>query len=277
MAEKNWTPHSEAITDILRPEQADGLVATLDLENRQMTAGRPLPPCWHWCYFASRTPAHRLSPDGHEQLGEFLPPVPLPRRMWAGSRITFHKHLTLGAQAKRTSRASEAIYKKGRSGDLAFITVGHDLTDDQGGHIEEEHDIVYREAPRQDAPAPTPVAPSRTAQWQEVIKPDPVMLFRYSALTFNGHRIHYDRDFCRDEEGYPGLVFHGPLTASLLLEGLYHAHPDLIVRRYEFRAIAPLFDIAPFTIAGCLEGKQTHLWAVTPEGGLAMEAVAEVD
>ncbi|RED48521.1 FAS1-like dehydratase domain-containing protein [Aestuariispira insulae] len=260
--------------DHIRIEPAKGLAATLDLDHRDLKPGSDLPPCWHWLYFLDQTPARALSVDGHEKLGGFIPETDLPRRMWAGSRMRFHQPLRFGEQAARKTVVKDVRHKQGRSGRMAFITLAHEITGDQGGHITDEHDIVYREAPRQGEPTPAPIALPDGAEWSEEITPDPVMLFRYSALTFNGHRIHYDRDFCRDEEGYSGLVFHGPLTATCLLEALHKAHPDRNVEAFTFRATAPLFDNAPFQVAGKLDGDQAQLWAITPEGGLAMEATA---
>ena len=266
--------HHQIHEDHIAPPPALGLAATLDITRRDLAPGKPLPPCWHWLYFTERTPASELSHDGHEKLGNFIPQMDLPRRMWAGSRIAFHQPLQIGEAATKQTMVKSVTEKTGRTGRLAFITLAHEITGDKGGHISDEHDIVYREAPKPGESVPLPITPPEGAEWSETITPDPVMLFRYSALTFNGHRIHYDRDFCRDEEGYPGLVFHGPLTATLLLEALYNAHPEREVLDFRFRATAPLFDTAPFKVMGRIDGVEAHLWAVTPAGGLAMQATS---
>ena len=208
-------------------------------------AGTPLPALWHWLYFL---PLHRQSeigPDGHAKRGGFLPPVPLPRRMWAGSQFEFHTPLRVGDALTRRRRSHDVTEKSGRTGPLVFVKVRHEIRRDDEADVAltEFHDIVYREAPKPDDVAPPPKAAPANATWERKWVPDDVLLFRYSALTFNGHRIHYDRRYVTEVEGYPGLIVHGPLIATLLLDLLRHQLPDAQVARYEFRAVRPVFDI----------------------------------
>jgi 3-methylfumaryl-CoA hydratase len=223
-------------------------------------------------------PLHRQSeigPDGHPTRGGFLPPVPLPRRMWAGSRLTFHEPMMAGQALTRHSRIADVRLKEGRSGPLVFVNMAHDILAEDRLSIVEEHDIVYRDLPRPGDPAPAGVPAPADAPWRRRIVPDDVLLFRYSALTFNGHRIHYDRRYVTEVEGYPGLVVHGPLIATLLLDLLRRERPSARLTRFSFKAVKPLFDTGPFEVCGRPEGDQSvALWACTPDGQLAMDAHA---
>jgi 3-methylfumaryl-CoA hydratase len=263
-----WIGRSEEQTDQITLTPIAALSATLDRQDPPPQTGDPLPPLWHWLYFL---PLHRqseLAPDGHAGRGGFLPPVPLPRRMWAGGRFEFHRRLRIGETIKRTSRIMDVKYRVGRSGPLVFVVVRHEV----GDALAEEQDLVYRghSAHAQAQPAP------QDAAWERSIYPDDVLLFRYSALTFNGHRIHYDRRYATEVEGYPGLVVHGPLIATLLLDLLRRSLPNADIARFSFRAVSPLFDIAPFSVCGQPDGSIVRLWAKNSEGGLAMEASAEL-
>jgi len=235
-----------------------------------------LPPLWHWLYFLPGERQSNIGPDGHPKRGGFLPPITLPRRMWAGGRLQFLHPLSVGEPIRRVSTIKSVQSKSGRSGELVFVTVLHEISDASGVAMREEQDIVYRDAPAPGTAAPQPAAAPTDEQFSRTVTPDPVLLMRYSALTFNGHRIHYDRPYAMQEEGYPGLVVHGPLIATLLMETLRHAHPDKTVRRFEFKAVSPLFDTAPFTLNGKLEGGTARLWARGPAGQLAMQASAEI-
>jgi 3-methylfumaryl-CoA hydratase len=194
--------------------------------------------------------------------------------MWAGGRLTFHRPLQVGHAIHRTSRVDGIDSKEGRSGRLVFVRVVHEVSDFAGLAIREEQDIVYRDRPAADAPAAAPKAAPDNEQFSRAIAPDPVLLMRYSALTFNGHRIHYDRPYAMEEEGYPGLVVHGPLIATLLLEQLQAAQPDARIASFEFKAVSPLFDTAPFAVCGRIDGTTATLWARGPNGELAMQASA---
>lgn len=260
---REWIGKTETIADVVTPVPIAALAATLDVD---APAGA-LPPLWHWLYFL---PIHRQSeigPDGHPRRGGFLPPVPLPRRMWAGGRLEFRGALQRGDNIRRTSTIADVQLKEGRTGPLVFVLVRHEISNEQGVAIIEEHDIVYR------GPAPaSPTTPAPVdAAWERTIHPGDVLLFRYSALTFNGHRIHYDRRYATEVEGYPGLVVHGPLIATLLA-GLV----EKPMTRFAFRAVSPLFDIAPFSICGKpgADGQTVQLWAKYGDAALAMIANA---
>jgi 3-methylfumaryl-CoA hydratase len=272
----DWIGRAEACTDTITAAPLARLAATHDRDEAAPTTGDPLPPLAHWLYFL---PAYRQSavgPDGHATRGEFLPPIALPRRMWAGGRIRFETPLRVGDVAVRASEIVAIDEKEGRSGRLAFVVVRHTISVGTGVALVEEHDIVYRAAPTPQAPAAEPPRAPVDAAWTREIDPDPVLLFRYSALTFNGHRIHYDRRYVTDVEGYPGLVVHGPLIATLLVDLLRHAMPDAAVAQFAFRAVSPLFDTASFFVRGqpMHDGRRVHLWAANVHGALAMDAEA---
>ena len=276
----SWIGKTETLTDEITATPYAALSATLDRAPERPPAGTPLPPLWHWLYFL---PVHRQSdigPDGHAKRGGFLPPVPLPRRMWAGSQLEFRRPLSIGDRVSRTSTIVDVADKSGRSGPLVFVKVRHDIraNGEASPAIVEFHDIVYREAPKPGAAAPPPKAAPSPQRWQRGWTPDDVLLFRYSALTFNGHRIHYDRKYVTEVEGYPGLIVHGPLLATLLLDLLRSQLPDAIVSRYEFRAVRPLFDIHSFEVCGepSADGRSVRLWAKDHEGWLAMDAMAQI-
>ncbi len=219
-----------------------------------------------------------VGPDGHPQRGGFLPPVSLPRRMWAGSQLQFHKALHVGESVSRLSRIDKVSFKEGRSGALIFVRVMHEVSGEGGLAMTEAQDIVYRDHPQPGEPAPAPQAAPDDAGWSHEIVPDPVLLFRYSALTFNGHRIHYDRPYATEVEGYPGLVVHGPLIATLLLERLRYLYPTANITHFEFRGVRPLLDTEPFYVCGRIEadGMSARLWASNRDGALCMEAMARM-
>ena len=274
---REWIGRTETRHDLVTGRSVAAMAATLDRDDPEPAAGSDVPPLWHWMYFVSLTRPDGLGPDGHTKLGGFLPPVPLPRRMFAGGRFVFHRPLRVGDGIERLSTIRNVSAKQGRSGQMVFVTVQHDISDGRGIAITEEHDIVYREAARPRDPQPQPkTAPTDEAFCRE-IEPDPVLLFRYSALTFNGHRIHYDRKYVTEVEGYPGLIVHGPLTATLLVDLLRRNMPQVVMKRFSFRAVRPLFDIRSFTICGRAEdGGRVALWTRDHEGWLTMEANAEL-
>lgn len=275
---QEWTGRSESRDDIVAPVPVAALAATLDRDEALPQTGDALPPLWHWLYFLPISRLSEAGPDGHPKRGGFLPPVPLPRRMWAGGRLTFLQPLKVGDAMTRVSRIVSVDGKQGRSGALVFVTVRHEISNAAGLAVTEEHDIVYRDPPAPDAPPAKPVAAPRDPEWQRRIHPDPVLLFRYSALTFNSHLIHYSRDYVTTVEGYPGLVVHGPLIATLLMDLLRREMPDAVVSEFAFRAVSPLFDVADFDVCGkpSADGKSVELWAQNTEGGLAMSATARL-
>ena len=273
---QQWLGKTEHDEDDISAQPAAALAATLDKSNFDASIGQPLPPAWHWIYFRSAVPASELGPDGHPRRGGFLPPISLPRRMWAGSRLHFHHPILIGDHLQRRSTIMDITLKQGRSGQLAFVKVQHAYLRDDICVLEEEHDIVYREAASADtAPAKSAPAPAQY-DWQQTIHPDSVMLFRYSALIFNAHRIHYDRSYCQEEEAYPGLIVHGPLIATLLLDLVTTSQPKP-VQAFDFRALAPLFDTGDFSVNGRnLDEHQSELWAVNQQGQLCMRATAQL-
>jgi 3-methylfumaryl-CoA hydratase len=276
----DWVGRSETVSDVVTATPCAALAATLDRDAGRPDPGTPLPALWHWLYFL---PLHRQSdigPDGHAKRGGFLPPVRLPRRMWAGSQFEFHAPLRVGDALVRTSTIDGVTEKRGRTGTLVFVRVRHEIRRDGESAlaVTEFHDMVFREAPAPGDAAPEPQAAPATSAWQRKWIPDDVLLFRYSALTFNGHRIHYDRRYVTEVEGYPGLVVHGPLQATLLLDLLRRERPDAVVARFEFRAVRPVFDSDPLFVCGepQVDGRTFRLWAKDHAGFLTMDATAVI-
>ncbi len=271
-----WVGRSETVHDTFGATPVMALNATLDHAAAPVPSGTPLPPLWHWLYFLPMFRQSEIGADGHAKRGGFLPPVPLPRRMWAGSQFEFRAPLRVGDAVARTSTIDDVTSKEGRSGKLVFVRVRHELR--CNGAVEpalvEFHDIVYRGAKQPGDVEPPPQAAPGGASWQREIVPDDVLLFRYSALTFNGHRIHYDRRYVTQVEGYPGLIVHGPLIATLLLDLLRREAPGAEVAAFRFKAVRPTFDLNPFSVNGVREGHTVRLWAQDHEGWLTMDAVA---
>ena len=261
---KDWVGRTQATEDLAAPFPVRALAATFDADDPEPRSGDPLPPLWHWLYFLDAAPQSKIGADGHAERGDFLPPVPLPRRMWAGSD-------TIG----RTSEIKSVEPKSGSTGSMVFVTVKHTISGPRGVSFVEEHDIVYREAakPGEQPKAPRP-APT-DATWTRTIVPDPVLLFRFSALTFNGHRIHYDHPYVTGTEGYPGLIVHGPLLGMLQIELARRANADKIPRSFEFRALSPVFSGPAFSVQARREtdGSVTT-WIADPKGGLAQQGKA---
>jgi 3-methylfumaryl-CoA hydratase len=273
-----WIGKSESSNERIAAFPANAMAATLNQCGLIYKDGDPLPHLWHWLYFLQVFNLEDKGYDGHPKLGGFLPPLELPRRMWAGSRLKFLAPMHIGAQLNKTSTIKAVTQKTGRSGALAFVTVLHQVHDGETLCIEEEHDIVYREKINADVPEVLPsMAPIEWA-FSKHINPDPVLLFRYSALTFNGHRIHYDQPFCTGTEGYQGLVVHGPLMATMLLDLVRFELPHAVVCAFEFRALAPVFETDEFSIHGQpnADGKTINLWVRRDDGTLAIQAQATI-
>jgi 3-methylfumaryl-CoA hydratase len=264
---------TDTVSDVLTPVPATLLGATIDRDDPPYKAGDELPPNWHRLYFLTAARPGEVGPDGHPERGRFLPAVPLPRRMFAGGRLEFLRPLRIGDSVTRVSEILSVEGKQGRSGDLVFVAVRHNFSVGGAVALEETQDLVYRAADGSGASSPEPVEP---APWQRTVNPDPVMLFRYSALTFNGHRIHYDYPYVTQEEGYPGLIVHGPLIATLLLDLLRRERPQARVTEFSFRAKQPLFSPHPFSVRGwpAADGRSVRLVAANPEGSAAMVAQA---
>ncbi|MBB6583822.1 MaoC family dehydratase N-terminal domain-containing protein [Ralstonia solanacearum] len=276
---RQWIGRTEAFEDELAAFPMGALGATLDLGMPAVARGDAVPPLWHWLYFLQPAGQSELGDDGHPKRGGFLPPIPLPRRMWAGGRLRFHQPLRVGETASRHSRIVDVTAKTGRSGALAFVTVEHQYASVRGLAITEQHDIVYREAAAAGAPQPAPAMAPTDEEWSREIEAGPVLLFRFSALTFNGHRIHYDPDYCRDVEHYPGLIVHGPLLAVLLLDLVRRQLPTAAIRSFEFKGVRPTFAGQRFQVCGKRDatGTRIALWVRQDDGALAMTASAEID
>jgi 3-methylfumaryl-CoA hydratase len=273
----DWIGRSDERTDWITPARVAAWYATFDREPDVPADGTPAPLGFHWTLSPPLARESVLGADGHPRTGGFLPPVPLPRRMWAGSRVVFHQPLVVGERATRRSVIAAIREKQSDSGQLVFVTVRHQISGERGLAIEEEQDLVYREAPRAGAASKAePTAAPSSDGWQRTITPTETLLFRYSALTFNGHRIHYDRRYVTEVEGYPGLVVHGPLIATLLLNLLEHHRPGATVERFNFKARRPTFDVSPFSIWGSPTDHDGayRLWSTNNSNETAVEADA---
>ncbi len=272
---RSWIGTEKVIADDLGLFPARALASVLDHDVLPDT-GDALPPSWHWMYFLDTPSSSSTGADGHPKKGGFLPPVPLPRRMWAAGTLQIDRPLVLGCPGHRKSIIRSIELKEGKTGALVVITIEHALYQNDHLCILETQNLIYRDMPNDPTllprgdPAPTDV------DWVKTVVPDSVLLFRFSALTYNGHRIHYDRDYAVKEEFYPALVVHGPLLATLLLDmvGVQVAHRR--VEKFRFRAIRPIFDCAPFKVCGNHRGEQLNLWAVDHDGFIAMTASADL-
>jgi 3-methylfumaryl-CoA hydratase len=273
-----WIGKAQSASSILTIAPMEGLAATLDRESTAFSLGDALPPLWHWLYFLEPSKQSELAEDGHPHRGDFLPPIDLPRRMWAGSRLKFIRPLLAGETIERRSTIKSITLKQGRSGSLGFVCVAHELSDSSGVLLTEEHDIVYRDMPTGNASAQSPLKADEDHDFARTVTPDPVLLFRYSALTFNGHRIHYDRAYATDTESYPGLVVHGPLLATFLLELFADNYPDATLSGFSFKAMKPVFDIDSFQVCGRKPDNtgNARLWIADHAGNLCMEARVEL-
>lgn len=270
---KSWIGRTEESVDEISPRLAASFAAVLD-ENIDLSEGDEAPACVQWCLSPPIAPMSGLGPDGHPARGGFLPPVPFPRRMWAGGLLEFSGDFRVGDRVVCTSRIADVSLKEGRSGRLIFVAVDHEYHTPRGLALKERHDIVYRELDTKPASAPAP-QPQPEPEQSLAIDATPVLLMRYSAVTFNGHRIHYDRDYCIREENYPGLIVHGPLQATYLLRLARQMNGGQMPARFAFRGLSPLFDGAAFTINGRREAGELKLWAANADGLVTMSATAE--
>ncbi len=272
----DWVGRTQTAEDLITAWPVRALAATFDERDPPPRDGDPLPPLWHWLFFLEAVPQSRIGPDGHAERGDFLPPVPLPRRMWAGNRFTFEGlPLSIGDVATRRSEIMSIEPKTGTSGAMVFVTVRHTVSGVRGPSFVEEHDIVYREAPKPGEkprePKPAPTDPT----WSKRLTPDPVLLFRFSALTFNGHRIHYDQPYVTGTEGYPGLIVHGPLLGMLQMELARRSNVGRVPASFAFRALSPVFADAPLTIGARQEADgSVTTWIADDKGGLAQQGKA---
>jgi 3-methylfumaryl-CoA hydratase len=285
---QGWVGRAQTADDRAAAGPLAGLAGLLDHLTPPWISGAA-PPLAHWLYFLPHQRQSLLDADGHAKRGDFLPPVPLPRRMWVGSRVRFLAPIPIDAAMRRRSTIATVKAKSGRTGPMVFVTVKHEITVGGTTAVVEEQDIVYRGAATQSgsaapavsaptasgAPAPTARQMPRVSQATRTITPDPVQLFRFSALTFNAHRIHYDRDYARNVEGYPGLVVHGPLVATLLMDHFLRHSGGRSVSAFSFRAERPLFDTAPFDVCFAPSDVGADLWAIDVNGATAFTAAVE--
>ena len=271
----DWTPVVETVTENIDLTQVRKFASVLDLDEAEFGDGAPLPPMWHWLFFLHRAPTARIGPDGHPARGGFFPPVELQRRMFAGEQATFHAPLRIGQPATRTGTVTALEEKEGRAGRMVLATAQYRIQQAGVLCVEDTHNIIYiTGGGKTPVPGDDAFDPPADA-WHREVKADPVLLFRFSALTFNSHRIHYDADYARNEEGYPDLVVHGPLTALLLSE-LARANMAAPLTRYRFRGRAPIFEPWPFHLVGQPgEDGSVELEAVRNDGVVAMTATAQ--
>ena len=270
-----YVGRTETRSDIVSPVVIRGLAATLDIAEADMAPGGRLPPLWHWMLFQDWVPGAGLGTDGHPKRGGFLPPVhDLPRRMWAGGRVAFLAPLHAGDAITRTSTILSVEEKTGGSGRLVFVTVQHVVANASGPAIEEEHDIVYRGTDGAAVKAAEPAAAPPAGAFLATVQPSPVLLFRYSALTANGHRIHYDLDYVTREEGYPGLVVHGPLQATWLADIVRQYRPGARIATFAYRGRRPAFHQNPISLVGWEAGGKLRLESRDHEGAVCMSADA---
>ena len=267
-----WIGKKETQTDFLNERPIAMMQALLNQENKKIDA---LPHLYHWLYFLPIVSGEQLAEDGHPKKGGFLPPIPFPKRMWAGGRLKFLQPLTIGQEIRRESEILNVQFKQGKSGDLYFVTVKHSIFAGAELAIEEEQDIVYRD---HGAASPTPSAqavPHFEAlpfSYKKKFPIQTISLFRYSALTFNSHKIHYDRPYAMQQEGYPGLVVHGPFLASLLMHFFQQEHPTKKILSFDFRALNPVFDFNDFSICGLVNAQNAELWIEKEHHQIAMKA-----
>jgi 3-methylfumaryl-CoA hydratase len=272
---RQWIGRSTQASDIVTAQLVKGLRATLFQQIGEPRTGDAAPFTVHWCLAQPVYPMSELGPDGHPTRGGFLPPVPLPRRMWAGGELEFFDCLRVGDEATRTSRISDVTMKTGSTGVLCFVSVDHLVTTVRGTALRERQDIVYRDiSTAQSAATARPAAAPPVAKHRETHMADPVLLFRYSALTFNGHRIHYDRDYVTRVEGYPGLIFHGPMQAAFLAEMAARLHGGVAPKKFSYRGVQPLFEGSEFSVNANETDGGLELWVANSDGAPTMKATA---
>ncbi len=269
---QDWVGKRETVQDRIYPTPAKALALTLNYEDFAAMEGNPLPEVWYWLYFLPIVPMAGVGPDGHPKRGGFLPPIPLERRMWASSSLKFHQDLLIGDNIEKTSEILKISEKEGKTGPMVFVTVRHSIASERGLVLEEDQNIVYLPMPKTFvAPKPTPLPEG--LDWKDDYPIDSVLLFRFSALTFNGHKIHYDRRYATEMEKYPGLVVHGPLQALLLLESAKGHNPGKKPASFDFRAIRPLFDFDRISVCGQSDPEGGHkIYTANADNAIGMQA-----
>jgi 3-methylfumaryl-CoA hydratase len=273
---RGWIGREEKVSDRLLREQANQMSAILDWNEPGFTQGSALPLGWQWIYFNPVVRSADLDVDGHPKRGGFLPPVPLPRRMWASGSMVLHAPLKVDVPAERRSTIDDVALKEGRSGPLVFVTLRHEYWQEGGLALSENQSIVYRDMPKAQVPIHVAPGEARQADWSKKMTADEVLLFRYSAVTFNGHRIHHDERYVKDVEGYPGLVVHGPLLATLLIDFLSPQVDQERISEFSFKAQRPLFAHQEFILNGARKDEIVDLWIEGPDGHVAMSGSARL-
>ncbi|WP_180115482.1 MULTISPECIES: hypothetical protein [unclassified Acinetobacter] len=270
-----WIGKKEVLNDFTHPRSVSMMQALLNQTENKISE---LPHLYQWFYFLPIVNSENLAEDGHPQKGGFLPPIPFPKRMWAGSRIEFIEPVLLNTNVRKESEIIKIQFKSGKSGDMYFVTVKHSIFSNDILAIVEEQDIVYRAASNQPqtlkAAAPIAVT-EKPYTYKKSFSVNTTTLFRYSALTFNSHKIHYDRPYAMETEGYPGLVVHGPLLATLLLHTFKQEHSDKKISRFEFKAVNPVYDFNTFSICGDVQLNQAELWIEKSDGQIAMKGAVQ--
>jgi len=276
---QEWVGRTHTANDVITAYPLRALSAALGRDDTDADVGTVLPYLWHWMFFLPAHRPHELRPDGHAHGSGFMPPIPLPRRMWAGSKFSWNNDnpLRVGDSATRVSRVESINCKPGRTGELVFVKMRHEFQNESGLSFVNEHNTAFRGPAERGDPPSAPVATEQVATWQRELIPDEVLLFRYSALTHNTHRIHYDWQYATQAEGYPALLVQGPLIATLLIDLLRRERSDARVRSLELKAVRPTFAGRPMRINGRQENNKVLLWAQDHEGWLAMHAAAEID
>lgn len=270
-----WTGKQSATEALVTAYQADALTATLDRDDSPYKEGDAIPPGWHLFYIREVVKLRDTASDGHPKRGDFLPPIDLPRRMWAGTQATYHKPIHVGETIRNVTTIEAVTPKVGKTGPLVFLKLKHEISGEDGVATTEFQDVVYREEAQPGAVAPEPPPAPAEAVWKRTIHPSPVLLFRYSALTMNSHRIHYDRTYVTEVEKYPGLLVHGPLTFTLLLDLFRRENSETALKSFAVRAVSPIYDTHDFTVEGVPgDAGEASLWALNNDGRLAMSAKA---
>jgi 3-methylfumaryl-CoA hydratase len=274
----SWIGRTRTAHDVITAFPVNALSATLDRDDPVAVARAPIPPLWHWLYFLAIFRPGDMRRDGHLQGGDFMPPIPLPRRVWAGSRFTWNPDnpLRVGDRATRISRIDSITRKEGKSGELVFVKLIHEFHNESGLAFTNDHFSAFRGEPKDEAKAQPAVA-EQSSEWHRELVPDTPLLFRYSALMFNSHRIHYDAPYAVQEEKYPAILVQGPLLATLLMDLLRRNVPDARVRSLDFKAVRSAFVGRPLHLRGQPEGDKVRLWAADDEGRLVMRAQAELE
>lgn len=269
---QDWVGKTQEIEDRIYSTPVRALALTLNYKDFEARDGNPLPEIWYWLYFLPIVPMSEVGPDGHPKRGGFLPPITLERRMWASGNLTFHRDLIIGEEIRKTSEIVKISEKEGRAGKLVFVTVKHLIQSARGVAVEEEQNIVYLHMPKSFVePNPNPVPDD--LDWKEEYSIDPVLLFRFSALTFNGHRIHYDWRYVTEVEKYPSLVVQGPLQALLLLESAKNHNPGKKPASFNFKAVRPIFDFDKVHICGKCSPDGSHdIYTANTDSNIGMQA-----